>query len=72
MKISDLGFVERLEGDSSISDSNDQKMADVVGGKSHRIRWPHNDQPQQEPTTIVSIPIAVSYTHLTLPTIYSV
>ncbi|NEO47890.1 MAG: hypothetical protein F6K55_28750 [Moorea sp. SIO4A3] len=66
MEIFDLGFVERLESDSFVSDSSDQKMADVVGGKSRRIRWPHNDEPQQEPTTIVSIPIELPYCPLYL------
>ncbi|NEN96696.1 MAG: hypothetical protein F6K50_14500, partial [Moorea sp. SIO3I7] len=66
MEIFDLGFVERLESDSFVSDSSDQKMPDVVGGKSSRIRWPHNDEPQQQPTTIVTIPIELPYCPLYL------
>ncbi|EGJ35387.1 MULTISPECIES: hypothetical protein [Moorena] len=66
MEISDLGFTERLESDSFVSDSSDHKITDVVGGTSRRIRWPHNDQPQQEPTTIVSIPIKLPFCPLFL------
>ncbi|NEO03442.1 MAG: hypothetical protein F6K50_51550 [Moorea sp. SIO3I7] len=61
MEISDLGFVERLESDSFVSDSSDHKMADVVGGKSRRIRWPNNDEPEQEPITFESIRIELPY-----------
>ncbi|NEO20863.1 MULTISPECIES: hypothetical protein [unclassified Moorena] len=66
MEIFDLGFVERLESDSFVSDISDQKMPDVVGGKSRTIRWPHNHEPQQEPITIVSIPIELPYCPLYL------